>query len=375
MTILALRVPGMTLRRLPLFTWMSLIVAFLIVFAIPVLNAALLGLAVDRLFGGHYFTPQTGGSAVIWQHIFWGFGHPEVYILVIPAFGFVSEVIQVFSRKPIFGYGFVAASTVLIALLSFGVWAHHMFAVGLPPLLDAFFGLMSMLIALPTGIKVLNWTATLARGAIRFTVAMCFVLAFLIQFTFGGITGVMFAAYPLDWQLTDSYFVVAHFHYVLIGGTVFAFFAAAYYWFPKVTGRMLSERIGYWHFGLAVVGFNLAFFVQHLLGLMGMPRRVYTYPDLPGWGTLNVLSTAGGFIFGLAVLVFVGNILYSLRSGAIAGDNPWNAWTLEWATTSPPPEHNFEQVPPVRGRRPLWDLQHPEAADWRNPAAGGGTAR
>lgn len=236
-----------------------------------------------------------------------------MYNLVIPAFGIVSDVIQTFSRRPVFGYAFVAGSTVLIALLSFGVWAHHMFAVGMPNRLNEVFSLLTLLIAVPTGVKVLNWTATLARGSIRFTTAMCFVLAFLIQFTFGGITGVMFGTYPIDWQLTDSYFVVAHFHYVSIGGTVFAFWAGAYYWFPKLSGRMMSERLGYLHFWLAVIGFNLTFFVQHLLGLLGMPRRVYTYPDLPGWGTLNLVSTAGSFVFALATLVWIVNIVYSLR--------------------------------------------------------------
>lgn len=371
-TVFTLRAPGMTIRRLPLFTWMALITGFLMILALAALNAAILMLFVDRFLNGNYFTPSTGGSAILWQHIFWAFGHPEVYILVVPAFGMVSEAIQVFSRRPIFGYSFVAASTLLIALLSFTVWAHHMFTVGLPAPLDAIFGLSTMLIAVPTGVKVLNWTATLARSAVRFTVSMCFVVAFLIQFTFGGITGVMFATYPLDWQLTDSYFVVAHFHYVLVGGTVFAFFAGAYLWFPKVTGRMLSERIGYLHFWLATIGFNLLFLVQHALGLMGMPRRVYTYPDLNGWGLLNLISTIGGFIFGVAALVFIVNIVYSLRRGAIAGDNPWNAWTLEWATTSPPPEENFERVPPVRSRRPLWDLAHPEDPDWRRGAEAGG---
>jgi cytochrome c oxidase subunit I len=373
-TIFRLRAPGMTMRRLPLFTWMALVTAFLMLFALPALNAALLMLLVDRMpwLNGNYFDPAKGGSALLWQHLFWSFGHPEVYILVIPAFGIVSEVIPVFSRKPIFGYTFVAVSTVLIALLSFGVWAHHMFTVGLSPLVSAFFGAATMLIAVPTGVKILNWVATMARGAIRLSVAMCFTIAFLIQFTIGGITGVMFGAYPIDWQLTDSYFVVAHLHYVLVGGTVFAFFAGAYYWFPKVTGRMLSERMGFVHFWLAVVGFNLLFFVQHFLGVMGMPRRVYTYPDLPGWGILNMLSTIGGFLFAAAVAVFLFNIVRSLRRGRPAGSNPWNAWTLEWATTSPPPEVNFDLVPPVRSRRPLWDLMHPENPDWRHGAEAGG---
>ncbi|MGH2588188.1 MAG: cytochrome c oxidase subunit I, partial [Dehalococcoidia bacterium] len=371
-TTFTLRAPGMTIRRLPLFTWMALITAFLIILSLAILNAALLMFFMDRFLYGNYFTPATGGSAILWQHIFWAFGHPEVYILVVPAFGIVSEVVQVFSRKPIFGYTFVAMSTLLIALLSFSVWAHHMFTVGLPAPLDAVFAAATMAIAVPTGVKILNWVATMARGSIRFTVAMCFVIAFLIQFTLGGITGVMFAAYPLDWQFTDSYFVVAHFHYVLVGGTVFGFFAGAYYWFPKVTGRMMSERIGYIHFWLAVIGFNTLFFVQHFLGIMGMPRRVYTYPDLSGWGILNMISTIGGFIFGVAALVLLINIAYSLRRGAVAGDNPWNAWTLEWATTSPPPEENFDLVPPVRSRRPLWDLTHPEDPDWRRGAEAGG---
>jgi heme/copper-type cytochrome/quinol oxidase subunit 1 len=371
-TIFTLRAPGMTLRRLPLFSWMAMITGFLTIFALAALNAGILMLFVDRFLNGNYFTPATGGSAVLWQHIFWAFGHPEVYILVVPAFGMISEAIQVFSRRPIFGYTFIAASTLLIALLSFTVWAHHMFAVGLAAPLDAVFALSTMLIAVPTGVKVLNWTATMARSAIRFTVSMCFTIAFLIQFTFGGITGVMFATYPLDWQLTDSYFVVAHFHYVLVGGTVTAFFAGAYLWFPKVTGRMLSERIGYVHFWLATIGFNTLFLVQHALGIMGMPRRVYTYPDLEGWGILNLISTIGGFIFGVAALVFIFNIVYSLRRGAVAGDNPWNAWTLEWATTSPPPEENFDRVPPVRSRRPLWDLAHPEDPDWQRGAEAGG---
>lgn len=370
-TVLRLRAPGMTMRRLPLFTWMGFIVSFLTVFTIAVLNSALVALAVDRLFGGHYFTPETGGSAVVWQHMFWAFGHPEVYILVIPAFGIISEIIPVFSRRPIFGYSFVAGSTLVIILLSFAVWAHHMFAVGLPPALNAFFGLATMLIAVPTGVKVLNWTATLAKGAIRFTVPMLFTLAFLVQFTFGGITGVMFATYPVDWQLTDSYFVVAHFHYVLIGGTVFAFFAGVYYWFPKVTGRFLSARTGKLHFWLLLIGFNMTFFIQHFLGLMGMPRRVYTYPSLPGWGAFNLISTVGAFIFALSVLVFIYNVVVCWRRGAPTGDNPWNAWTLEWATTSPPPEHNFDLVPPVRSRRPLWDLTHPDDPDWRHPEGGG----
>ena len=364
-TILTMRAPGMSIRRLPLFVWMTFINAFLIIFALPVLNASLVMLLADRQLNAHFFTPDAGGSAVLWQHYFWGFGHPEVYIMVLPAFGIISEVIPVFSRKPIYGYGFVAASTLGIAFLSFTVWAHHMFAVGLGRGADVIFAAGSMLIAVPTGVKIFNWVATMWGGAIRFTTAMCFAMAFLVLFTIGGITGVSFAVVPTDWQTTDTYYVVAHMHYVLFGGTLFAVFAGFYYWFPKVTGRMLSERWGIWHFWLTFVGFNLTFFVQHFLGILGMPRRVWTYPNLPYWGALNLVSTVGALILGLSVLVFFGNIGVSLRHGAAAGDNPWRAWTLEWATTSPPPLDNFDRLPPIRSRRPLWDVAHPEDPDWR----------
>ena len=298
---------------------------------------------------------------MLWQHFFWAFGHPEVYIMALPAFGMISEVIPVFSRKPIFGYEFVAASTVAIAVLSFGVWAHHMFAVGLGHGADLAFAAGSMLIAIPTGVKIFNWIGTMWGGSIRFTTAMLFATAFLVQFVVGGLSGITFAAAPIDWQVTDTYYVVAHFHYVIFGGTAFGVMAAVYYWFPKMTGRLLSESLGKWHFGLFVVGFNLTFFVQHFLGILGMPRRVFTYPDLPYWGSLNMASTVGAFVMGVGTLVFVANVLKSLRSGEPAGDNPWDAWTLEWATTSPPPHDNFSEVPPVRGRRPLWDLSHPAA--------------
>jgi cytochrome c oxidase subunit I len=366
-TVITMRAPGMDIRRLPLFVWMSLVNGFLVLLAIPALNAALVMLLADRLLSAHFFKAVSGGSPVLWQHYFWTFGHPEVYIMILPAFGMISEIIPVFSRKPIFGYGFVAASTVAIAFLSYGVWVHHMFAVGLGQPIDYVFAASSMLIAVPTGVKIFNWSATMWGGSVRMTTAMLFALAFLIEFTIGGLTGVMFATVPLDWQLTDTYFVVAHFHYVLFGGTAFALFAAAYYWFPKITGRMLDERIGKWHFWLTVIGFNGTFFVQHFLGLMGMSRRVWTYPDLPGWAMLNLISTAGACILGLAVLVFLVNILVSLRSGRRAGDNPWDAWTLEWATSSPPPPGNFHELPPIRSRRPLWDAAHPDRADWRTP--------
>jgi cytochrome c oxidase subunit 1/cytochrome c oxidase subunit I+III len=365
-TILTMRAPGMTIKRLPLFVWMVLITAFLTVFALPSLNAASILLFIDRQLMARFFIPQAGGSALLWQHYFWFFGHPEVYILVLPAFGIISEVIPVFSRKPIFGYEFIAGSTLAIAFLSFGVWAHHMFTVGLGQGLNYVFALASMLIAVPTGVKIFNWIATMWGGKIVYSTAMLFAIAFLIEFTIGGLSGVAFAAVPIDQQLTDSYFVVAHFHYVMFGGSAFAVFAGTYYWYPKVTGRMMSERLGRGHFWLMVIGFNLTFFVQHFLGLLGMPRRVYTYLSDPWWNLFNLLSSIGALLMGLASLIFVINFLWSLKRGARAGDNPWKGWTLEWLTSSPPPETNFDRVPRIRGRRPLWDLEHPDKADWRS---------
>jgi len=362
-TILKFRAPGLTMRRVPLFVWMVFNTAVLVILAIPVLNAAIVMLLIDRKFSSGFFQPGQGGSPLIWQHFFWTFGHPEVYILALPAFGMISEVIPVFSRKPIFGYEFVAASTVAITVLSFGVWAHHMFAVGLGVLANSFFAGTSLLIAVPTGVKIWNWIATMWQGHLKLTTAMLFAMAFLVEFTIGGLSGVTFAAVPMDWQLTDTYYLVAHLHYVLFGGTIFGIFAALYYWFPKMSGRMLDEHLGRLHFWLTVVGFNLTFLFHHALGIMGMPRRVYTYPDLPGWGILNLVSTIGASIMGVSVLVLARNLLHSLRHGKIAGDNPWEAWTLEWATTSPPPAHNFNKVPPVNGRRPLWDLHHPGRTD------------
>ena len=362
-TTLTMRAPGMSLTRVPLFVWMIFINSFLILAAFPVLNAGLSMILIDRLLHAHFFTTSTGGSAIIWQHLFWVFGHPEVYILALPAFAIASEVIPVFSRKPIFGYEFVAGSTVAITLLSFGVWAHHMFAVGLGTTFNAFFAATSMLIAIPTGIKIFNWLATMWQGSIRFTTSMLFAAAFLIEFTIGGLSGVGFALVPVDWRLTDSYFVVAHIHYVLIGAALICGFAGCYYWFPKITGRFLSEKLGKWHFWLFIFGFNGTFFVFHFLGMLGMPRRVFTYPDLPYLGSLNLFSSFWAFVLIFSFILFIYNIFYSMKGGKPAGSNPWNAWTLEWLANSPPDIQSFGKVPVVKSRRPLRDLEQSAKAD------------
>jgi cytochrome c oxidase subunit I len=364
-TIVTMRCKGMTLSRMPLFVWMVLVVSGMILLAMPPLSAAQIMLLLDRFLGAHFFDTQAGGSAVLWQHFFWLFGHPEVYILMIPAFATVSEAVPVFSRKPIFGYPAMVAATILIGLISVGVWAHHMFSIGMTAMSNTFFVASTLLVGVPTGIKIFNWLGTLYGGQIRFELPMLFSLAFLFQFLIAGLTGVMLGAAPFNWQLTDSYFVVAHFHYTLVGGWLFMMFGAIYYWYPKATGRMLSRNLGLWHFWLFLIGFHLTFDPQHIAGILGMPRRIYTYDPGRGWEIYNMISSLGALFQAAGVSCFVVNLLRSLRYGAVAGNDPWDAWTLEWSTTSPPPEYNFETLPEVRSRRPLWDLKHPEDPDWK----------
>ncbi len=364
-TTICMRCKGMKLNRMPLFVWLMLVTSVMALGAIPPLSAAQIMLLIDRFLGGHFFDSQAGGSAVLWAHFFWIFGHPEVYILVLPAFGFVNEIIPVFSRKAIFGYPAMVAASVGIGFISFTVWAHHMFTVGMGAAANTAFVLSTMIIAVPTGIKIFNWLATMWGGKIHFTVPMLFCTAFLFQFTLGGLTGIMLSVAPFDWQLHNSYFLIAHFHYVIVGGIVFALFAAFYYWFPKITGRMMSERLGKWHFWLFVIGFQMTFDFMHIVGLLGMPREIYTYEPGHHWATWNLVVTLGAFIQAIAVLIFVYNLVRSHFYGELAGNDPWDAWTLEWATTSPPPSYNFAEEPMVRSRRPLWDLKHPEDPDWK----------
>jgi cytochrome c oxidase subunit 1 len=355
-TIFKMRAPGMTMFRMPILVWTVLVTSVLVVMATPVLASALIMLFIDRNYGGHFFDPSTGGTAILWQNVFWFYSHPAVYIMVLPAMGMISEILPVFSRKPLFGYKAFVFATAGIGALGFSVWAHHMFTTG--QVFLPFFSLMTFLIAVPTGVKMFNWIFTLWRGKLTFSTPLLFALGFLSMFLIGGINGAFSAAVPVDFALQDTYWVVAHLHYVLFGGSVFGVFAGVYYWFPKMTGRMLNETIGKIQFVMVFIGFNLTFFPMHQLGLAGMPRRIADYASTAGWNDLNLAATVGGFLIGASMIPFLWNVFISLRNGKIAGDDPWQANTLEWATSSPPPPYNFDHLPEIRSERPLFDLRH-----------------
>jgi cytochrome c oxidase subunit 1 len=356
-TVFMLRAPGMVMFRMPIFVWNVLVTMFLILLAFPVLTSAMALLWIDRHLNGHFYDATHGGQPILWQNLFWFFGHPEVYIIALPFFGIVTEILATFSRKPVFGYKGMVAATLSIAILSMGVWAHHMFTTG--AVLLPWFAALTVMIAVPTGIKMFNWIGTLWRGTIVLNTASLFAISFLIMFLFGGITGVILAQPVLDFQVHNTYFVVGHFHYI-VAGLAAAGIGGMYYWYPKMTGRMMNEKVGIISFILVIVGLNLTYFPMHDLGLRGMPRRIYTYNSDMGWNFQNMLSSVGAYIAGAGFAVSVGNMIWSLRAGEIAGDNPWDAQTLEWACSSPPPDHNFEALPPIRSERPLWDANHPD---------------
>jgi cytochrome c oxidase subunit I len=356
-TIHNMRAPGMGWGRMPLFVWSMLIYSYLVILAITSLAATVTMLLLDRNFGTHFFDPDQGGSALLYQHLFWFFGHPEVYILVLPAFGVFSEILPVFARKPIFGYKAIAAATAGIAFLGLLVWAHHMFATPMSTVVLAFFMLSSFLIAVPTGVKIFNWIATLWRGTVEWRVPLLFCVGGIATFLMGGITGIFLAVFPVDWQLTDTYFVVAHFHYTAFGASAFAMMGALYFWFPKMTGRMLNESLGKVSFVLFFIGFHVTFLIQHSAGLDGMPRRIYEYYASSGWGWMNMISTIGAYLLAFSILLTVINVVRAMKKGPIAGPDPWKANTLEWFTPSPPPENNFDVIPRVRSVEPMKDIR------------------
>jgi cytochrome c oxidase subunit 1 len=373
-TIINMRAPGMSLMRMPVFVWMTFVVAFLLIFALPVLTVGLFELFFDLRFGTNFFNVSKGADPVLWQHLFWLFGHPEVYILILPAMGIVSEVLPVFSRKPLFGYPVVVFSGIAIGFMGWGVWAHHMFAVGLGPVANSAFALSTMFIAVPTGVKIFNWMGTLHGGDLRFTTPMLFSLGFIAMFTIGGLSGVTHAVVPADYQQTDTYYIVAHFHYVLFGGAIFGLFAGIYYWWPKITGKLLSESIGKTHFWLMLLGFNLTFAPFHILGLQGMARRIYTYPEGRGWDVWNMMSTIGAFVIAVSILAFLYNVVRTRRRGMEAGADPWDARTLEWSIPSPPPPHNFDEIPVVHSVDAFWHTKYAEGPDGRlAPVMAGGS--